>query len=126
MNFTVDHIAISVTDLEESANFYRDVVGLKQIEEPFKQNKHAWFQVGRVQLHVIKASEARQHRDKSNHLCFSVDDLDAFMMKLEKYAIVYSDFPGNEGAVNIRPDGIRQIFFQDPDGYWLEVNDVPL
>jgi len=23
----------------------------------------------------------------------------------------------------VRPDGVRQIYFQDPDGYWLEVND---
>jgi len=26
--------------------------------------------------------------------------------------------------VTTRPDGVHQIWFQDPDGYWLEINDV--
>jgi len=26
-------------------------------------------------------------------------------------------------VVQLRPDGIQQIYFQDPDGYWIEVND---
>ena len=25
----------------------------------------------------------------------------------------------------VRSDGVRQIFIQDPDGYWIEVNDAP-
>ena len=24
---------------------------------------------------------------------------------------------------NDRPDGVKQVYFQDPDGYWIEVND---
>ena len=36
----------------------------------------------------------------------------------------YSDWPGNSGKINIRADGVKQIYFQDPDGYWLEVNSV--
>ena len=38
--------------------------------------------------------------------------------------IEYSDFPGNLNKINIRPDGITQVFFQDPDGYWIEVNSI--
>ena len=34
-----------------------------------------------------------------------------------------SVWEGDEGAVTLRGDGIRQIFFQDLDGYWLEIND---
>ncbi len=37
--------------------------------------------------------------------------------------IAYSDWPGKPNTVNIRADGIKQIYFQDPDGYWLEVNN---
>lgn len=28
-----------------------------------------------------------------------------------------------EGKVTLRSDGEHQIYFQDPDGYWIEVND---
>ena len=30
---------------------------------------------------------------------------------------------GDIGEVNIRPDGMRAVFIQDPNGYWFEVND---
>jgi len=30
---------------------------------------------------------------------------------------------GNTGAVNTRPDGMRAVFVQDPNGYWFEIND---
>ncbi len=37
----------------------------------------------------------------------------------------YSDFKGTPGAVNVRPDGVRAVFLQDPNGYWIELNDSP-
>jgi hypothetical protein len=27
-------------------------------------------------------------------------------------------------AVSIRPDGVKQAWLQDPDGYWVEINDA--
>lgn len=44
--------------------------------------------------------------------------------KLVEIKILYSDWPGKPQTVNIRADGIKQVFFRDPDGYWLEVNNV--
>ena len=41
-----------------------------------------------------------------------------------KMKITYSDWPGTPGKINVRADGIKQVFFQDPDGYWIEVNSV--
>ncbi|MEX0929632.1 MAG: VOC family protein [Balneolales bacterium] len=119
----LNHIAISVTDLQESEQFYRDIIGLEQIPEPFNVGRHAWFNIGQGSLHVIKASEERVEHNKSNHLCFSVGDLDGFMKKLSSHGVEYADFAGNTGEINLRPDGVRQIYFTDPDGHWIEVND---
>jgi lactoylglutathione lyase len=120
----INHIAIAVTDLEESETFYRDVIGLKQIPEPFGLGMHAWFDVGGgAQLHVIRASEKRTEQNIYNHLCFSVSDLDSFIENLTSFQIEYSDFAGNVGERTHRPDGIQQIYFTDPDGYWIEIND---
>ncbi|MEO7263471.1 MAG: hypothetical protein ABIW38_01100, partial [Ferruginibacter sp.] len=52
------------------------------------------------------------------------NNFDAFVKKLDEMKIAYSDWPGKPNTINIRADGIKQIFLQDPDGYWLEVNSV--
>jgi lactoylglutathione lyase len=57
-------------------------------------------------------------------LALKTSDFDAFIKKLEQAAIVYSDWPGTPNTISIRADGIKQIFFQDLDGYWMEVNSV--
>ena len=31
---------------------------------------------------------------------------------------------GDENKIQIRNDGYKQIFFQDPQGYWIEVNNI--
>ncbi|MDB4013267.1 VOC family protein [Cyclobacteriaceae bacterium] len=37
----------------------------------------------------------------------------------------YSDWMGEiPNKINIRADGIKQVYFQDPNGYWIEVNSV--
>ena len=44
---------------------------------------------------------------------------------LKKKAILFEDANGHQNnKVNIRPDGIKQIWLQDPDGYWVEINDA--
>ena len=119
----INHIAIAVTDLEESEIFYRDVIGLKQIPEPFGLGMHAWFQIGESQLHIIRGATERKERNKYNHLCFSVTDLDQFIDRLELHGVQFSDWDLNPGEITIRVDGVQQIYFTDPDGYWIEVND---
>lgn len=37
--------------------------------------------------------------------------------------IEFEDWAGTRKAVTLRVDGIKQVYFKDPDGHWLEVND---
>lgn len=120
----LNHIALQVYNLNTTTNFYKNVVGLQQIPDPFDDDIHTWLDIGGGQLHLIEGGEKfTGQRDKNNHLCFSVNDMDKFIQRLEAAQITYSDWPGKEGAVTIRPDGIKQIYFMDPDGHWLEIND---
>ena len=123
MQISINHIAIAVTDLEESEAFYRDVIGLKQIPEPFGLGMHAWFQIGDSQLHVIRGATERRERNKYNHLCFSVSDMDQFIDRITSHGVEFSDWDMNPGQITTRVDGVQQIYFTDPDGYWIEVND---
>ena len=122
----INHFAIFARNLKETNKFYSEIIGLKVIEDPFKDHLHTWFSIGLgLSIHVIEREVPwkEQFIDRTNHLCFCVEDMDAFIEKMNKHKLSFEDSKGNKGKINIRPDGIRQIFFQDPNGYWLEIND---
>lgn len=119
----LNHIAVYVEDLAESKSFYSNIIGLEEIEEPFKDGLHVWYKLGSSQLHLIQGKWQATTINKNNHLCFSIPDLDAFLQKLEKNDIDYEDWPGKAGATTERKDGVEQVYFRDPNGYWIEVND---
>ncbi|MCR6721796.1 MAG: VOC family protein [Chitinophagaceae bacterium] len=120
----LNHIAIYVDNLETSAQFYRDVVGLDTIPEPFHDGRHAWFTLGGGgQLHVISGPGTPKEKNKNNHLCFSIPSVAEFTKKLDALKITFENWAGDKGQVTTRPDGIKQIWFRDPNGYWIEFND---
>ncbi|MGI9545238.1 MAG: VOC family protein [Cyclobacteriaceae bacterium] len=121
----LNHVALYVVDLEVSTTFYRDVLKLTMIPEPFKDGKHTWFSMGgNSELHLISGLEKATERNKHNHLCFSVKSMEDMIKIIKERNIPYSDWPGKANTITIRPDGVKQLYFQDPDGYWIEVNDA--
>nr|WP_294994671.1 VOC family protein [uncultured Sediminibacterium sp.] len=121
----LNHIALYVTDLQKAASFYRDVIGLDSIPEPFKIGKHAWFKIGpAMSLHIIAGAPEKKEYYKSNHICFSVGNINQFIIRLKQHGIIHEDSAGTPGAITNRVDGVHQIWFRDPDGYWIEVNDA--
>jgi len=118
-----DHDAIHVRDLAKSAEFYEKVIGLEKIAEPFKDGRHVWFRVGEhSQLHVISGATDPSTQPIDIHFAFRVASLADFTARLDKMNVKYRSFKGDD-KVPVRPDGVRQIYLQDPDGYWIEVND---
>ncbi|MFD2287231.1 VOC family protein [Pedobacter petrophilus] len=121
----LNHIAVYVTDLGKSTAFYGGVFGFKEIAEPFKDGKHTWFSLGNAgALHLIQGAKSTQKFDKNEHLCFSVPSIEAFIKNLTSKNIPFEDWAGKAGAITTRVDGVKQIYFQDPDGHWLETNDM--
>ena len=120
----LNHIAMYVYDLKKSTAFYENVLRLKQIPEPFHDGKHTWFTIGAAgSLHLIQGAPANISRDKNDHLCFSVKSIDEFIANLDKHKIEYTNWPGTAKAPTVRVDGVKQIYFVDPDGHWIEIND---
>ena len=120
----VNHIAFSVSQLERSYVFYHDVIGLDTIPEPFHDGRHIWFAVSEhAHLHIIQNPPPIVVPTKNTHLCFSVPDVQALVTILQKKKIAFEDWPGKPSTITTRVDGIHQIYLQDPDGYWIEVND---
>ncbi|WP_240615284.1 VOC family protein [Pedobacter paludis] len=121
----LNHIALYVFDLNKASAFYEQVFELEKIPEPFRDGKHTWFSLGQAgQLHLIQGAVARRMFDKNEHLCFSVESVDAFVKKLKLADIKFENWAGDAGGITLRVDGVKQIYFKDLDGHWLEVNDA--
>ena len=122
---TLNHVAVYVTDLKKSTAFYHDIVQLDTVPEPFHDGLHTWFGIGPLtHLHLIQGAAAATVHDKHNHLCFTVSPLQDFIALLDKKNIDYESWTGEKKSVTLRADKVKQIYFTDPDGYWIEINDA--
>ena len=119
----LDHTTVYVRDVQKSAEFYEKVIGLQKIPDPFKDGRHIWFRSGaHQQLHVVGGATEATANNIDVHVAFRVGSVADFMTHLDRMQVQYRNFKG-DGKVSARPDGVHQIYFQDPDGYWIEVND---
>ncbi|UYQ91941.1 VOC family protein [Chitinophaga horti] len=120
----LNHIALSVYDIGKATAFYRDILNIDTIPEPFHDGKHTWFRIGeQSHLHLIQNSPAITKHDKNTHICFSVPSVEALMKLLDKHKIHYESWTGEPKTATKRVDGVKQIYLTDPDGYWVEIND---
>lgn len=121
---TIDHIALNVANLEASVAFYSGVFGFQEIPAAAKGRR--WLSLGNgVALHLLGDRTASVADNRSVHVAFTSDNLEPIVQRLKERGIAWSDFAGSQGTVGtVRTDGVRQIFFRDPDGYWIEVNDA--
>ena len=118
------HQTIFVTDLDRAANFYEKVMELQRIPEPFHDGKHVWFRISEHgQLHVVSGAKEDIPHDINIHLAFSVPSMAAFTKHLDEYNVKYGNWAQNDKTPQLRPDKVQQVYLQDPDGYWIEVND---
>ncbi len=56
-------------------------------------------------------------------MCFTVSSIDKVIEVLNKNNIWFGNWLGVTNTITTRPDGVKQIFFKDPDGYWIEINN---
>ncbi len=124
-----DHSTIQVENIDKSVEFYKDILNLKEVDTPWPEYKLIrFFETGKnQQLHIAQALIDKYGDVKVNkvlHLAFAVKDFDEYLKYLNEKGINYSNFAGESKKIQTRPDGVRQIYFQDPDGYWIEINNA--
>jgi lactoylglutathione lyase len=122
---TLNHIAMYVVDLKKSTDFYQQIIQLDTIPEPFHDGRHTWFLVGPLShLHLIQGAKGYEAHEKNTHLCFTLPSVPDFIKVLEKNNIEYENWAGDKRQVTKRVDNVQQVYFKDPDGYWIEMNDA--
>lgn len=125
MPLRLDHIALLVRDLDESAAFYTAIPGIREVPDPMGGGHIRWFEFAPGQRFHMQAGDiSKVHVEKGTHFAFSTDDFDALLETLRARGLAWTDFPGTPGGINRRPDGMRAVFLEDPNGYWIELNDA--
>ncbi|HPA73928.1 MAG TPA: VOC family protein [Spirochaetota bacterium] len=111
----LDHIGITVSSLDKSIEFYRDLFDF-EIVEKFGDTRQAFLRVGDVMLGLYEVSGYRNQDGTKNHLSFYVDeeDFDDAMDEINDKGI----------TVVFGPENIRKgksVIFLDPDGNQIEI-----
>ncbi len=111
---SMNHVSLSVTDVERSAEFYRTVLGLETISRPAN---------GGINLGLGEESFLGLYNLANpggmHHLCIGVDgyDPDSLARKLEAHGITANV---NRDPAN-RTSGGDQLYFTDPDGILVQL-----
>ncbi|MDB0026296.1 VOC family protein [Polaribacter sp.] len=122
--FSINHIALSVKDVNESIEFYKKVLLLTEIKNTASNSKTRWLSISEgKQLHLIPRPNAEIKTNKAVHFALATATLNTFVKHLDELKVEYSDWLDTPNKDYIRKDGIVQIYFQDPNGYWIEINN---
>ena len=118
-----DHVALYVRDMEKSVAFYKQLFQLDTMPVPAHGSTIVtWFKMNdRLQLHLVKGLKDSM-QIPFTHIAFSVPSITDFTEKLKRANITWFGAKGNF-AMDYRADGVHQVYFKDPDGYEIEVND---
>ena len=120
------HAAIKVVDVDKSLDVWRDRMGVPEMLRLHNDDGSLWLVYLRLTddqyLEVFPGAENDRapgwNANGVNHLCFSIEDLDATVDRIEAAGIaLYS--PIKMGA-----DGNRQAWIEDPDGNRVELMEM--
>lgn len=139
----MNHVGISVSNLENTIAFYRDMFGMEELMAPLPFNggdhsrimgldgatgRISMIRKGDVHLELFEfASPRPSPRDPNypvadhgySHFGFEVEDIDECYERLTAAGVRFHcpvvSFPG----------GIRALYGRDPDGYVFELLEMP-
>lgn len=114
-----NHVALQVSDVAHSADFYAKVLDLQEIPIPAFDYPVKWFSLGaNRELHLIGRDETITSTGiRGNHFCLEVTDILQAEKHLKDLGISYQ-------PIKFRPDGVKQLFLTDPDGHYIELCEM--
>ena len=142
----LDHVSITVSDMNRSLEFYRDLIGLKEVERHLLEGEGISKMAAKdnVVMQVVRliapetegieidlqqyvdgggtVSDAKLGDVGHSHICFGVPNLaDAYATLTQKGV----EFVSEPVSFDLEWAIVHVVFFKDPDGYVLELMQVP-
>ncbi len=115
---SIHHISFVISNLENSMQFYGEILGLKIDElRPNLSSDGYWFTINETQqIHLLLVDNhdpvvRPAHGGRDRHAAFKVSDLDRLALRLDNNAITYT----------MSKSGRKALFVRDPDGNTLEL-----
>jgi lactoylglutathione lyase len=119
------HTRMRVSDMEQTINFYADVLGLEVLERKVSpRGSHlAFLKVPNseelIELTSFPPSGPVKVQEDLVHLAFQVESLDDTIASLNAQGVKITDGPTQSSS------GSRFIFIDAPDGYEIELIERP-
>ncbi len=101
------HVNLRVERLEEAVRFYREGLGLQDMERGDAPGRGAWFRLGDSELHL--SEDAVPQPSSKRHFAVEVDDLDA-----ARSAVV-------RAGARVEKEEAGRFWTRDPSGNRIEI-----
>jgi catechol 2,3-dioxygenase-like lactoylglutathione lyase family enzyme len=113
----INHVSVNALDLQESVDFYVDLLGAEPIATPNFGIPVQWLALGRTQLHLFE----RDIRPTSHHhFGITVDDLERVYRAAERRD-AFDDEAFKNRLVEL-PGDVVQLYLRDPAGNLVEID----
>jgi catechol 2,3-dioxygenase-like lactoylglutathione lyase family enzyme len=108
----IDHCSVIITDVERSGRFYREVLGLKEINKPRTFDFVVlWFDLGNMHIHLLLKDEADTISPR--HFALRVDNAASARTYFRERGLGIQETTPIPGA--------DRFFIHDPDGNRIEI-----
>lgn len=126
----IHHVALTVTDIERSLKFYREILSIKEIPRPPFDFPGAWFQLGdSYEVHLIVHSRPTFREkpldSRDVHFAVRVPSYRAALEFLRAKGYREDAGPDDPCRMIVQPHataGYPQIYICDPDRHVIEIN----
>jgi catechol 2,3-dioxygenase-like lactoylglutathione lyase family enzyme len=113
----INHVSVSARNLQESVEFYVELLGAEPIATPNFGVPTQWLALGRTQLHLFeRALTPTSH----HHVGITVDDIEPVYRAAERRGALDYEAFGNQ-LVEL-PGDVVQLYLRDPAGNLVEVD----
>jgi lactoylglutathione lyase len=142
----VYHTGFTVSDIERSVAFYRDVLGMRLVNRRTGTASYlatvTGFEGARLEIaylqpaaggsmlellqyvsHPAPATDRATNRPGNGHLCFKVDDIQAACAELRRRGVTLVSEPTEITAGSHA--GGWAVYLRDPDGFTVELYQGP-
>jgi catechol 2,3-dioxygenase-like lactoylglutathione lyase family enzyme len=117
MSHLINHVSVNVRNLQESADFYIELLGAERIPSPNFGVPVQWLSLGPSQLHLFERDlEQRCH----HHFAVTVDDLEPVYRVAQRRGAFDRVAFGNH-LVEL-PGDVVQLYVRDPADNLIEID----